>query len=109
RFLVITPAVTHFADNIHVRKKIHLNAPLAFTLAGFTSPAGYIERKPSRLVSAFARFRQHRVQIAYMREHLGVSRRIGSWSSADRRLINTNDFIDVLSARDRFVLARFFA
>ena len=109
RFVVVAAAAADLAQHVDVGQKIHFDAALALTLARLAAPAGDVERKSSRLIAALARLRQHGVEIANRGEHAGVSRRIRARSAADGRLIDANDLVDVLRARDRLVLARFFA
>src|SRR5262249_52225504 len=107
--LVITLAAAHFAQNVNVGQEVHLDAALAFALAGFASSAGDVERKTSGLVTALTRLGQHGVEIANVAENTSVGGRIGAGRPPDRRLIDANDFVDVLGAGDQLVLAGLFA
>ncbi len=107
--MVVSLAAADFALHVNVREKIHFDAALPFALASFAASAGNVERESSRLVSALARFRQHGVEIANLREYAGIGCRIGTRRAADRRLIDANDFIDVLRSGNGFVRAGFFA
>ena len=66
------------------------------------------ENRPG-FVAALARFRQHGIEIANRSEDAGIGCRIRARRAADGRLIDANDFVDVLRARNRLVLAGFFA
>src|ERR1051326_4039507 len=108
-FMVVALAAADFAQDVNVGQKIHFNAALAFSLARFATSAGNIEGKPTRLVAALARFRQHGVEVANLAEDTGVGRWVRAGSAANRRLVNADDFVDVVSAGNRFVRSRFLA
>ncbi len=107
--VVVAVAAADFAQHVNIRQKIHLDAPLAFALAGFATSAGDVEGESSRLVAALARFRQHGVEIANLGEDSGVGRGIRARRAADRRLVDANDLVDILRAGDRLVRAGLFA
>ena len=109
RFLVIAPAIAHFALHVNVRHEVHFNAPLPIALAGFASPAGYVEAESSRLVSTLARLRQHGEKVADGRENLRICSWIGARRAPDRRLVDANHLVDLLGSGQRFVRARFLA
>ena len=109
RLVIVAPASTNFAKHVHVGQEIHLYATLAFALARFTPPSGYVERESARLVAAFAGFRQHGIQIADLGEDSGVGGWVGARSAPDRRLVDANDLVDMLGAGDRLVRAGFLA
>src|SRR6266498_2617471 len=109
RFLVVAPASADFADDINIRQEVHLNAALAFSLTGFAASAGDIKREPAWFVAALARFREHGVEIANVREDSRVSCRIRAWRPANGRLVNANNLVDILRATDCFVRASLLA
>src|SRR6266849_948247 len=102
-------ATADLAQDVHIRQEVHFDPPLPFSLAGFAPPARDIERKSSRLVTAFTRFWQHGVQISDLGKDSGVRRRIRAWRAANRRLVNANDLVDILRAGDGLVHPRLFA
>ena len=102
-------ATADLAQDVHIRQKIHLNPPLPLSLASLAASAGDVEGEPSRLVSTLARFRQHGVEIANLREDSGVGCRIRARRAPNRRLVDANDLVDIFGARDGFVRPRFFA
>ncbi len=109
RFLVVALAAADFAEDVDVGQEVHLDAALAFALAGFAASAGHVEGEASGLVATLARFRQHGEEIANLREDAGVGRGIRTRRAANRRLVNANDFVDVLDSGDRLVLTGLFA
>jgi nucleotidyltransferase AbiEii toxin of type IV toxin-antitoxin system len=72
----IGPGFTYAHPIDDPRRISVFDAALAFALASLAASAGNVEGKASRLVAALARFRQHRVEIAYLREYSGIGRRI---------------------------------
>ncbi len=108
-FLVVAASAADFAEHVHVRQEIHLDAALAFALAGLAASAGDIEGKTSGLVAALARLRQHGVEVADLGEDAGVSCGIGAWRAADGRLVDADDFVDILCAGDGLVRSGLFA
>ena len=100
RFGIVPPPAAHFAGDVHIGKKIHLDAPQAVALARLAAPALHVEAEPSGTVAALARFRQHGKQLADGRKHAGVSGWVRPRRAADRRLVNLNHLINVLGALD---------
>src|SRR6202011_501349 len=72
RLMIVTASAADFALHVDVGEKIHLDAALAFAVAGLRAAAGNVERKPAALVAAFARRRQHGVEVANLSEDSGV-------------------------------------
>src|SRR5271170_3718075 len=97
-FVVVAASAADFAEDVDIGKKIHLDAALAFALAGFATAAGNVEGEASGLVAALARFGQHGIDLANRSEDAGVGRGIGARSAADRGLVDANNFVDVLRA-----------
>src|ERR1700688_4832459 len=58
-FLIVTTSVTYFAEDVDVGQEVHLDAALAFALAGFAASALDVEGESTGLVAALARFREH--------------------------------------------------
>ncbi len=107
-FRVVAAAAADVAGDINIRQKIHFDAALAVALAGFAAPAFHVEAEASRFVAALARFRQHGVEVADRREHAGVGGGIRARRAPDGRLIDVDDFIDVLRAGNGLVRAGLF-
>src|ERR1700736_2183955 len=99
-FRIVAAATAHFAHDVYVGKKIHLDAPQAVTLASLAAATLHVKTKTSGLVSALARFRKHRKKIANGRENACISCGIRTGSSADRRLVDLDDLVDLLCPKD---------
>ena len=104
-FGVVAAAAADFAGDIHIRQKIHFDAAQAVALAGFAAAAFYVEAEAAGLVAALARFGKHGEKFADGRENAGVRRGIRARRAADGRLIDLDDFVDLLDA-DEFRGAR---
>ena len=109
RLVVVAVAAADLAQHVNVGQKVHFDPPLAFSLAGFAAPARNVERKASRLVTAFARLRQHGIEIANLGEDAGVGRWIRTRRAANRRLVDANDLVDIFRSGDGLVRSGFFA
>src|ERR1700761_281597 len=103
RLGVVPTAAADFAHHVDVGQKIHFDAAQAVALAGLAAPAFYVEAEAAWFVAALARFGQHREEFANRSEDAGVGRRIRTRRAADRRLVDLDDFVDVLDAGHAFV------
>src|SRR6202041_3638789 len=99
---------THLASHVHIRQEIHFDSTLAVPLTGLAATALDIETKPPRLISALARFGEHRIQFSYRSEYTRIGSGIRPRSSPDGRLIDLHHLINVLDASDGAVFAGFF-
>src|SRR5216684_1185922 len=108
RFGIVAAPAADFARHVHVGKKIHFDAAEAIPLAGFAAAAFDVETEAARAVPAFARFRQHGKKIADRRENSGVGGGIGPRRAADWRLIDFDDFVNLVSADNFAVSGRSF-
>ena len=59
------------------------------------------------MIAAQLRFRKACEQITNVIEHSRIGRRIGTWGSADRRLVNVNHFVNILESEDFVELSGF--
>src|SRR5690348_848079 len=105
-FGIVAAAAADFAGDVNVRKKIHLDAAEAVALAGFATAAFDVEAEAARTVAALTGFGKHGEELANRRKHAGVGGGIRTRGAADRRLIDLDDFIDVLDTENHFVRAR---
>src|SRR3954466_3765499 len=94
------------ALHVYVRQEIHLDPALALTATCFAATAGHVEGEASWFVAALARFRQHREDVADLGEDTGVGRGVRPRGAPDRRLVDADDLVDLLSTGKRFVRAR---
>src|SRR5258706_896886 len=102
---IVSTAIARLTGDINRRKKMHLDLYEAIALAFFASAAFDIETKPARFVAANPRRRQSRKQIANMIEHPGISSRVATGRPADRRLVDHDNFIELLKPFQRAVSA----
>src|SRR5579862_434652 len=103
RLGVVTAAAADFAGDVHIRKKIHLDAAQAVALTGFTAAALDVEAETPRLVAALARFRKHGEKLADRREDAGIGGGIGTWGAADGRLVNLDNFVYLFGTEELLV------
>src|SRR3954454_24015390 len=99
-------AVTDRASNPNVGQKIHLEAIRAVAFAGFATAALHIEAEAAWLVSAALRLGKLRVQAADVVEEFNVRARIRPRRSANRRLVDDDELVELVDAFDAIVLAR---
>ena len=106
RLAVVAPAAAGLALDVDVGQEVHLDAQDAVALAGLAAPALDVERVAPRLVAARLRLGQVGEQIADVREHAGVGRRVRARRAADRRLVDVDHLVDVLQPVERRRAAR---
>src|SRR5262249_53301359 len=107
-FRVVAAAAADLASDIHVGKGIHPDAALPVALAGVATSPFDIEAEAAWLVAALARFGQHGEELADGSEDAGVGGGIRTGSAADGRLIDFDDFVDVVGAHKLLIGARGF-
>src|SRR5712692_7663224 len=100
RFGIVAAAAADFAQDVNVRKKIHLDATEAVALAGFAAAALHVEAEAAGAVAALARFGKHGEEIADRSEDAGVSCGIRSRRAADGSLIDFDNFVDLVGAEN---------
>src|ERR1700676_2256973 len=108
RFGIVAAAAADLASDIHIRKKIHFDAPQSIALASFAPSAFDVEAEAPRTIAALQRFRKHREKFANRRENASVSGRIRTRSAPNRSLVDLNDFVDLIGADDFAVRSRRF-
>ena len=104
---VVAAPVADFARNVYVRKEVHLDLDDAVAAAGLAASALHIEAEPALAIASDLRLGKVREQIAYMSEHTGIRRRVRSRRPSDRRLVDVDDLVYILDARDGLVLSGF--
>src|ERR1043166_2146514 len=105
RFGIVAAAAADFAGDVNIRKKIHFDAAQASALAGFAASALYVEAEAAGFVAALARFGKHGEEFADRRKNAGVRGGIRTWSAADGRLVDFDNFVDVFGAEHLLVCA----
>src|SRR5690606_9280697 len=99
-------ALAHLAGDVDIGQEVHLDLHGAVALARLAAAALDVEREPARFVTALARLRGPRVQIADLGEDPRVSRGVRTRSPADGRLVDLDDLVQVFGADDAPVGAR---
>ena len=106
RLAVIAFAVAHLARHIHIRQEIHLNAFVAVALASLAASATDVEGEASRLISTYLRFGQADKQIADIGKHTGISGRIGTRRSSQRRLVHIHHLVYIFQPFNTVIVQR---
>ena len=96
RLAVVSFALADLTRHIHIRQEMHLDLNDAVAAAGLAAAAFDVEAEAAFFVAAQLRLRQTREQIPDMVEHARIGRRIGTRRSADRRLVDIDDLVNVL-------------
>ena len=99
------PALANRARHPDIGEEIHFQPIGAVALARLAAAPRLVEAKAARLVAAHLRFGQLGKEGADLVEDLDVSRGIGARRATDRRLIDVDDFVNVLGAGDSIVFA----
>src|SRR5882724_2255956 len=105
RLRVVAAAAADFTHHVNIRKKIHLDAAETVALAGFAAAALHVEAEAPGAVAALARFGEHGKEIADGGEDAGVGGGIRTRRAANGRLIDLDDFVDLISA-ENFTMGR---
>src|SRR5581483_2478694 len=105
RFAVEAAAFADGTGHPDIGEEVHVEAIGAIAFARLTAAAGLVEAEAARLIAADLRLGQLGEQSANLVEDLDVRRWVGARRPANRRLIDVNDFVNVLGADDAIVLA----
>jgi hypothetical protein len=84
---------------------VHLDLQLAVALARLAAAAADVEREPARLVAAHLRLGRERVEVADVREEIGVRGRVRPGRPPDRLLVDLDDLVEAVDPVDRVVIA----
>ena len=101
---VVASAFAHLARDINIGKKVHLDLLFSLSLTGFAAPSFNVETEPTCRVAAQPGVRGAGEQSSDVVEELGVGRRIGAGSAADRGLVDLDHLVDPLDPKDVLVL-----
>ena len=85
---------------------MHFHLYQAVSLACLAAPALDIETEPAGLVPPRLSFRKPGEKVPDLCKNAGIGRGIGPGRPADRALVNIDNFIDILSPPDLFMLSR---
>ena len=105
RLAIVALALAHLARHVDVRQEVHLDLHEAVALTRLAAAALHVEREASRPIAANLRLGQLGEELANRREESGVRRRIRARRATDRTLVDVDDLVDVLEARDARVRA----
>ena len=106
RLAVVALAVARLARDVDVGQEVHLDLDRPVALARLAAPAADVEREAAGLVAAHLRLGRERVQLADVREQVGVRRGVRARRAADRLLVDVDDLVEDLDALDGVVRAR---
>src|SRR5712692_4169020 len=96
RFGIVAAAAANFTHHIHVGEKIHFDAAETVPLTGFAAAALHVEAEAAGAVAALARFGEHGKEITNRREDAGVGGGVRARRAADGRLIDFDDFVNLI-------------
>ena len=97
------PIVAHLAVDIDVGQEVHLDGAHACAFAVLAASAADVEREASGFVAAYAGAGQLREELAYLVEHADVGGGVAARGASDGRLVDFDDFVDVVDAVYRAV------
>src|SRR5690606_38839356 len=106
RLAVVAPAAADVAGDVDVGQEVHLDLDQPVALARLAAAALHVEAEPPRRVAAELGLRQLGEELPDRREEPGVGGRVRARRTADRRLVDVDDLVDVLEAVDPVVGAR---
>ena len=96
------------ALDVDVGQKIHLDRLYAGSSAGFATAPFHVERETSGFESADLGVGSRFEQFADIAEDVRIGRRIAARRPPDRRLVDDDQFVDVLNTLDPVVFERLF-
>ena len=102
RFPVVALAPAILALDVHVRQEVHLDGPQARPLAGLAAAPDHIEGEPSWFVAANLGFRELGEKGSDFAEDAGVGGGVGAGRAPDGALVDGDDLVEVLEARQLF-------
>ena len=105
-FTIVSPPPANVAGHINIRQKMHLDPVDAVTGTGLASAAANIKTEPPRFVAARPGIRRSGIKGADQIKDAGIGCGIRSGGSADRRLIDVDDFVEVFKTFDGSAGAR---
>src|SRR5690606_33883160 len=100
RLAVVAPPGARVARRVHVGEEVHFDAEHAVALARLAPATLHVEREAPGLVAPGTRVRQPGIELAEVREDPGIRRGVRARRAPDRRLVDTDDLIDVLEPLD---------
>ena len=100
---IVATSVTSLAGSEDVGEEVHLDGLVAVPRAGLTAPARDVEGEAPRLVATHLTLGKPHEEVTDIGEDARISRRIATGRTADRRLVYSDDLVDVLQPFDAIV------
>ena len=98
RLAIITFPFANFTGYGYIGQELHLNLDIAFPPAGLTASAFDVEREAAGSVAPHPGFRDGGKKFPDGGEGAGIRGRVAPRRATDGRLVNVNDFINMLQA-----------
>ncbi len=90
--------MTDIAGDIDIRQKMHLYFYDPVSTTGFTPSPFNVKTKSPGLIPSYSRFGRSGKKFSDIRKNTGICSGVGTRGSADGRLIDMDDFIDMSDA-----------
>ena len=97
---IVARAMADVAGDIDVGQEMHLDLDQAVALAGFAAAALDVEGEAAGLVAARLCLRQAGEPVTDLGEGAGIGRGVGARRTADRRLVDVDDLVEMLKTGD---------
>ena len=105
RLAAVAFAAADLAGHVNIGQEVHLDLQDTVARAGFAAAALDVKAEAILFIAARLRFRRHREHLANQIEQTRIRRRIGTRRTADGRLVDGDNLIQLLLALDRVVRA----
>ena len=105
-FPVVAFALTVVARDIDVGQEMHLHLDQSVALTGFAAPTPHVERKAPDLIATGARLGCAGKEFPDRGEKTGIGGRVGSGCAPDGALVDVNNFVKLVQARDALMRRR---
>ena len=105
-FPVVAFALTVVARDIDVGQEMHLHLDQSVALTGFAAPTPNVERKAPDLIATGARLGCAGEEFPDRGKKTGIGGRVGSGCAPDWALVDVNNFVELVQARDALMRRR---
>jgi len=95
---VVTVAFADIASDVDIGQEVHFDPVDAVAAAGLAAAALDIEAEAAVLVATGAGVLGAGKQLPDQVEHSGIGRRVGARGPSNRRLVDRNDFVEMLES-----------
>lgn len=106
RLAVVTVSAARLAAHVNVGQEVHLDGLHARAAALLAAAALDVEREAARLEAPDLGVGRHFEEFADVGKDIGIGRRIAARRTADGRLIDDDQFVDMFDALDAVILQR---